>query len=48
VADKLTETIRMRFDNRPIRYIINTSVSDTRRRETVVKYRTAMPSGRRA
>jgi cyclase len=40
LADKLTETLRMRFDNKPIRYIINTSVNaeHTGGNETVVKY----------
>ena len=40
LADKLTETLRMRFDNKPIRYIINTSVNSehTGGNETVVKY----------
>jgi cyclase len=40
LADKLTETLRLRFDNKPIRYIINTSVSaeHTGGNEAVVKY----------
>jgi glyoxylase-like metal-dependent hydrolase (beta-lactamase superfamily II) len=40
LAGKLTETLRLRFDNRPIRYIINTSVNSehTGGNETVVKY----------
>ena len=40
LAEKLTETIRMRFDNRPVRYIINTSVNaeHTGGNETVVKF----------
>src|SRR6185295_12555001 len=40
LADKLTETLRLRFDNKPIRYIINTSVDTehTGGNETVVKY----------
>ena len=40
LADKLTDTLRMRFDNKPIRYIINTSVNSehTGGNETVVKY----------
>ena len=40
LADKLTETLRLRFDNKPIRYIINTSVNTehTGGNETVVKY----------
>ena len=40
LADKLTETIRMRFDNKPIRYIINTSANaeHTGGNEAVVKY----------
>ena len=28
LVDKLTETLWMRFDNKPIRYIINTSVNN--------------------
>ena len=40
LADKLTDTLRLRFDNKPIRYIINTSVNSehTGGNETVVKY----------
>ena len=49
LADKLTETLRMRFDNKPIRYIINTSVNSehTGGNEAVVKYNRArnLPPG---